>query len=88
VLRLPTIAAQCLRSPNRRCANAPRTRGFLEALLQAEREEPEHRLMERVFAKRTAADEGVRNPKILAQQIHELAQVAYVGRSARAANRS
>jgi hypothetical protein len=28
------------------------------------------------------------NPKILAQQIHELAQVAHVGRSARAANRS
>jgi len=46
VLRLPTIAAQCLRSPRRRCANAPRTRGFLETLLQAELDEREHRLVE------------------------------------------
>jgi hypothetical protein len=56
VLRLPAIAAQCVRSPSRQCANTPRTRGFLEALLPAELEEREHRLWSGAFAKRNAAD--------------------------------
>jgi DNA replication protein DnaC len=88
VLRLPAIATQC----GPLAAQAVRERhshlGFLEALLQAELEEREQRLVERRLReahlprmKTLEEFDFARNPRISAQQIHELAQGAYIGRA-------
>ena len=62
--------------------------GFLEALLQAELEEREQRLVERRIRearlprmKTLAEFDFAQCPKVSAQQIHELAEGAYIARA-------
>ena len=87
VLRLPAIAAQCGQLAEQAVRERRSHLGFLEALLQAELEEREDRLVERRIReahlprmKTLEEFDFARNPKISAQQIHELAQGAYIGR--------
>jgi hypothetical protein len=47
MLRLPSIAAQCRQLAEKACAKSARLLGYLEALLQAELEDREQRLIER-----------------------------------------
>ena len=88
VLRLPTIAAQCGPLAEQAVRERRSHLGFLEALLQAELEEREDRLVERRIReahlprmKTLEEFDFARNPKISAQQIYELAQGAYIGRA-------
>jgi DNA replication protein DnaC len=88
VLRLPTIAAQCGPLAEQAVRERRSHLGFLEALLQAELEEREERLVERRIReahlprmKTLEEFDFARNPKISAQQIYELAQGAYIGRA-------
>ena len=81
MLRLPTIAAQCGPLAEQAVRERRPHLGFLEALLQAELEEREQRLVERRIReahlprmKTLEEFDFARNPKISAQQIHELAQ--------------
>jgi hypothetical protein len=52
VLHLPAVGPSAVRSPNRQCGERRTHLGFLEALLQAELEEREQRLIPGAFAKR------------------------------------
>src|SRR6202161_1885298 len=88
VLRMPAIAAQCAQLAEQAVRERRTHLGFLEALLQAELEEREQRLVERRIReahlprmKTLEEFDFARNPKISAQQIHELAQGAYIGRA-------
>src|SRR3984957_6179787 len=88
VLRLPAIAAQCGQLAEQAVRERRSHLGFLEALLQAELEEREDRLVERRIReahlprmKTLEEFDFARNPKISAQQIHELAQGVYIGRA-------
>jgi DNA replication protein DnaC len=88
VLRLPAIAAQCGQLAEQAVRERRSHLGFLEALLQAELEEREDRLVERRVReahlprmKTLEEFDFDRNPKISAQQIHELAQGTYIGRA-------
>jgi hypothetical protein len=80
VLRMPTIAAQCALLAEQAVRERRTHLGYLDALLQAELEEREQRLIERRIRearlprmKTLAEFDFARNPKVSAQQIHELA---------------
>ena len=85
VLHLPAIAAQCGQAAEQAVRERRSHLGFLEALLQAELEEREQRLIERRIRaahlprmKTLEEFDFTRNPKVSAQQLHELAQGAYI----------
>jgi DNA replication protein DnaC len=88
VLHLPTIAAQCAQLAEQALRERHTHLGFLEALLQAELEEREQRLVERRIReahlpriKMLEEFDFAQCPKISAQQIHELAEGAYIERA-------
>ncbi len=88
VLHLPAVAAQCAQLAEQAVRERRTHLGFLEALLQAELEEREQRLIERRIReahlprmKTLAEFEFARNPKVSAQLIHELAEGGYIGRA-------
>src|SRR5215472_9578785 len=81
VLHLPAVAAQCTQLADQAVRERRTHLGYLEALLQAELEEREQRLIERRIREarlprmKTLEDfDFARNPKVSAQQIHELAR--------------
>src|SRR5260370_11453321 len=81
VLRMPTIAAQCAPLAEQAVRERRTHLGYLEALLQAELEEREQRLIERRIRetrlprmKTLEEVDFARHPKVSAQQIHQLAQ--------------
>ena len=87
-LHLPAVAAQCAHLAEQAVRERRTHLGFLEALLQAELEEREQRLVARRIReahlpRMKTLDEFdfARNPKVSAQQIHELAQGAYITRA-------
>jgi len=88
VLHLPAVAAQCAQLAEQAVRERRTHLGFLEALLQAELEEREQRLIERRIReahlprmKTLAEFDFARNPKVSAQLIDELAQGGYIGRA-------
>jgi DNA replication protein DnaC len=88
VLRMPTIAAQCSRLAEQAVRERRTHLGYLEALLQAELEEREQRLIERRLRearlprmKSLEEFDFARNPKVSAQQIHELARGDYIAKA-------
>src|SRR5580704_8714172 len=87
-LRMPTIAAQCAQLDEQAVRERRTHLGYLEALLQAELEEREQRLVERRIRearlprmKTLEEFDFGRNPKISAQQIHELATGDYIAKA-------
>ena len=85
VLHMPTIAAQCAQLAEQAVRERRTHLGYLEALLQAELEEREQRLIERRIRearlprmKTLEEFDFARNPKVSAQQIHELAKGDYI----------
>ena len=88
VLRMPAIAAQCAQLAEQAVRERRTHLGFLEALLQAELEERDQRLIERRLRearlprmKSLEEFDFVRNPKVSAQQIHELASGDYIAKA-------
>ncbi len=88
VLHLLAVAAQCAQLAEQAVRERRTHLGFLEALLQAELEEREQRLIERRIReahlprmKTLAEFDFARNPKVSAQLIDELAQGGYIGRA-------
>jgi DNA replication protein DnaC len=88
VLRMPTIAAQCAQLADQAVRERRTHLDYLEALLQAELEEREQRLIERRLRearlprmKTLAEFDFARNPKVSAQQIHELAKGDYIAKA-------
>jgi DNA replication protein DnaC len=88
VLHLPAVAAQCAQLAEQAVRERRTHLGFLEALLQAELEEREQRLIERRIReahlpRMKTLDEFdfARNSKVSAQLIHELAGGGYIGRA-------
>jgi len=88
LLHLPTVAAQSAQFAEQAVRERRTHLGFLEALLQAELEEREQRLVARRIheahlprMKTLDEFEFARNPKVSAQQIHELAQGGYITRA-------
>jgi DNA replication protein DnaC len=88
VLRMPTIAAQCAQLAEQAVRERRTHLGYLEALLQAEVEEREQRLIERRIRearmprmKSLEEFNFERNPKVSAQQIHELARGDYIAKA-------
>lgn len=88
LLHLPTVAAQCAQLAEQAIRERRTHLGFLEALLQAELEEREQRLVARRIReahlpriKTLDEFDFSRNPKISAQEIHELAQGGYITRA-------
>jgi DNA replication protein DnaC len=88
VLHLPAVAAQCAPLSEQAVRERQTHLGYLEALLQAELEERELRLIERRIREarlprmKTLEDfDFVRNGKVSAQQIHELARGDYIARA-------
>jgi DNA replication protein DnaC len=88
VLRMPTIAAQCTQLAEQAVRERRTHLGYLEALLQAELEEREQRLVERRIRearlprmKTLEEFDFARNPKVSAQQIHELAKGDYIAKA-------
>jgi DNA replication protein DnaC len=88
VLRMPTIAAQCAQLAEQAVRERRTHRGYLEALLQAELEEREQRLIERRLRearlprmKTLEEFDFARNPRVSAQQIHELAKGDYIAKA-------
>jgi DNA replication protein DnaC len=88
VLHLPAVAAQCAQLAEQAVRERRTHLGFLEALLQAELEEREQRLIARRIREarlprmKTLDDfDFARNHKISAQQIHQLADGGYIGRA-------
>src|ERR1700758_5787056 len=86
LLHLPAVAAQCAQLAEQAVRERRTHLGYLEALLQAELEEREQRLIERRIREarlprmKTLEDfDFVRNGKVSAQQIHELARGDYIG---------
>jgi len=87
-LLMPTIAAQCAQLAEQAARERRTHLGYLEALLQAELEEREQRLIERRIRearlprmKKLEDFDFARNPRVSAQQIHELARGDYIGRA-------
>jgi len=88
VLHLPTVAAQCAQLAEQAVRERRTHLGFLEALLQAELEEREHRLVERRVRdahlprmKTLEEFDFAQCPNISVQQMHELAEGGYIGRA-------
>jgi DNA replication protein DnaC len=88
MLRIPTIAAQCVQLAEQAVRERRTHLGYLEALLQAELEERDQRLIERRLRearlprmKSLEEFDFARNPKVSAQQIHELARGDYIARA-------
>jgi DNA replication protein DnaC len=88
VLHLPAVAAQCAQLAEQAVRERRTHLGYLEALLQAELEEREQRLIERRVRearlprmKTLEEFDFARNGKVSAQQIHELARGDYIGRA-------
>jgi len=88
VLHLPTVAAQCAQLAEQALRERRSHLGFLEALLQAELEEREQRLVERRLRearlprmKMLEEFDFAQCPKISPQQIHELAEGGYIERA-------
>ena len=88
VLRMPTIAAQCAQLAEQAVRERRTHLGYLEALLQAELEERERRLVERRIREahlpriKTLEEFNFGQcPKLSAQQIHELAEGGYIRRA-------
>jgi DNA replication protein DnaC len=88
VLRMPTIAAQCAQLAEQAVRERRTHLGYLEALLQTELEEREQRLIERRLReahlprmKTLGEFDFGRNPKVSAQQIHELAKGDYIAKA-------
>src|SRR5271157_822316 len=85
VLHLPTVAAQSAQLAEQAVRERRTHLGFLEALLQAELEEREQRLVERRVRdahlprmKTLEEFNFAQCPKVSAQQIHELAEGGYI----------
>ena len=88
VLHLPTVATQCAQLAEQAVRERRTHLGYLEALLQAELEEREHRLVERRLREahlprlKTLEEFDFRQcPKVSAQQIHELAKGDYIAKA-------
>jgi DNA replication protein DnaC len=88
VLRMPAIAAQCAQLAEQAVRERRTHLGYLEALLQAELEERDQRLIERRLRearlprmKSLEEFDFARNPKVSVQQIHELARGDYIARA-------
>ena len=88
VLRMPAIAAQCAQLAEQAVRERRTHLGYLEALLQAELEERDQRLIERRLRearlprmKSLEEFDFARNPKVSAQQIHELARGDYIAKA-------
>ena len=88
VLRMPTIAAQCAQLAEQAVRERRTHLGYLETLLQAELEEREQRLIQRRLRearlprmKTLEEFDFVRNPRVSAQQIHELAKGDYIAKA-------
>src|ERR1700745_679862 len=88
LLHLPAVAAQCAQLAEQAVRERHTHRVYLEALLQAELEEREQRLIERRIREarlprmKTRGDfDFARNTKVSAQQIHELARGDYITRA-------
>ena len=88
LLHLPAVAAQCAQLAEQAVRERHTHLGYLEALLQAELEEREQRLIERRIREarlprmKTLGDfDFARNTKVSAQQIHELARGDYITRA-------
>src|ERR1700758_1647055 len=87
-LRMPAIAAQCAQLAEPAVRERRTHLGYLEALLQAELEERDQRLIERRLRearlprmKTLEEFDFDRNPKVSAQQIHELARGDYIAKA-------
>ena len=85
---MPTIAAQCAQLAEQAVRERRTHLGFLEALLQAELEERDQRLIERRIRearlprmKSLEEFDFMRNPRVSAQQIHELARGDYLAKA-------
>jgi DNA replication protein DnaC len=88
VLHLPTVAAQCGQLAEQAVRERHTHLSFLEAMLQAELEVREHRLVERRIReahlprmKTLEEFDFAQCPGISAQQIQELAEGGYIGRA-------
>ncbi len=88
VLHLPTVAAQCAQLAEQAVRERRTHLGFLEALLQTELEDREHRLVERRIREahlprmKTLEEFNFSQcPKVSPQQIHELAEGGYIARA-------
>src|ERR1700726_1964402 len=88
VLHLPTVAAQCAQLAEQAVRERHTHLGFLEALLQAELEEREQRLVERGIReahlprmKTLGEFDFSQCPNLSVQEIHELAAGGYIGRA-------
>jgi DNA replication protein DnaC len=88
VLHLPTVAGQCAQLAEQAVRERRTHLGFLEALLQAELDEREQRLVARRLRdahlprmKSLEEFDFAQSPGISAQQIHELAQGGYIARA-------
>lgn len=88
LLHLPAVGAQCAELAEQAVRERRTHLGYLEALLQAELEERDQRLIERRIhearlprVKTLEEFNFERNPKVSAQQIHELASGDYIGRA-------
>src|SRR5260370_17308445 len=85
VLRMPTIAAQCAQLAEQAVRERRTHLGYLEALLQAELEEREQRLIERRIReahlppmKTLDEFDFRRNPNVSPPPIHELPHAPYI----------
>ena len=88
LLHLPTVAGQCAQLAEQAVRERRTHLGFLEALLQAELEDREQRLVERRIReahlprmKTLEEFDFAQCPKVSAQQIHELAEGGYIARA-------
>jgi DNA replication protein DnaC len=88
VLHLPTVAVQCAPLAEQALRERRTHLGYLEALLQAELEEREQRLVERRLREahlprmKTLGEFNFSQcPRVSAQQLHELAEGGYIGRA-------
>jgi DNA replication protein DnaC len=88
LLHLPTVAGQCAQLAEQAARERRTHLGFLEALLQAELEDREQRLVERRVReahlprmKTLEEFDFAQCLKVSAQQIHELAEGGYIARA-------
>jgi len=87
-LHLPSVAAQCAQLAEQAVRERRAHLGYLEALLQAELEDREQRLIERRIReahlprmKTLEEFDFAKCPKVSAQQIHELAKGDYIAKA-------
>jgi DNA replication protein DnaC len=88
LLHLPAVAAQCAQLAEQAVRERRTHLGYLEALLQAELQEREQRLVERRIREahlprmKTLEEFNFSQcPRVSAQQLHELAHGDYIGRA-------